>query len=455
MGNEKLLKVIDEVNGEVCEREELVHGIALALLTKRSLFVLGNVGQAKSYAIDRFCKRITGAKQFSTLMNKQTDTEQLFGRLDLASLIPGHLPSSVLESDPTYTDMRRELETALEKFRDDPGNTVYSDEVKKAQTELETYEKGLALSRTQRPEYITAGKIPDSNIVVLDELFKSNEGILNSLLKALNERVYTNEGKEVKIPVISFFAASNEIPCFNNPEERILKALYDRFDLKIQTEYVTEKSNRMAMLRKKQNGNENVITATLSLSELEEMQKEVKAVKIPDSINELMDAVLLELRKKGVEVSDRTFFGFGDIVRAEAFLGGRNEVVPKDLLVLKNYLWNKPEEISVVADILKRICENPLGDRINGLTARAFEIRDCFAAADNKNRALMTLKTELLKLYNEALDIKNEFDEADSAISGVDSFVSTLEDISRGAYAETSFTYVSLPELKEYTDLQK
>ena len=212
MGNEKLLKVIDEVNGEVCEREELIHGIALALRTKRNLFVLGNVGQAKSYAIDSFCKRITGAKQFSTLMNKQTDTEQLFGRLDLASLIPGHLPSSVLESDPTYSDMRRELEAALEKFRDDPGNTVFSDEVKKAQSALETYEKGLALSRVPRPEYITAGKIPDSNIVFCDELFKANEGILNSLLKALNERVYTNEGREEKIPVISFFAASNEIP---------------------------------------------------------------------------------------------------------------------------------------------------------------------------------------------------------------------------------------------------
>ena len=40
-----------EVNGEVCEREELIHGIALALLTRKNLFVLGDVGQAKSYAI--------------------------------------------------------------------------------------------------------------------------------------------------------------------------------------------------------------------------------------------------------------------------------------------------------------------------------------------------------------------------------------------------------------------
>lgn len=455
MGNEKLLKVIKEVNSAVCEREELIHCIALALLTRRNLFVLGDVGQAKSYAIDQFCKRIKGAKQFSTLMSKQTDTEQLFGRLDLASLIPGHVPKSVLESDPTYRDMKADLEKALDGFRNDPGNNSAAEEVKRHQSALETYEKALALSCGGKPEYITADKIPDCHIAFLDELFKSNEGVLNSLLKALNERVYTNEGRTVNIPVISFISASNEIPNFKNPEERILKALYDRFDLKVQTEYVSEKANRMAMLRKKQSCADDTVSATVSLSELEEMQKEVKKIKIPDSINELMDAVLLELRKKDISVSDRTFFGFGSIVQAEAFLKGRDEVIPEDMLVLKNYLWNKPEEISVVSDTLKRICENPLGDRIKELTAKAYSVRDVFNAAENKNRALMALKNELLKLYNEALDIKKDFTETDAAASSVDSFIGTLEDISRAAYAETSFTYVSLPELKEYLELQK
>ena len=167
----------------------------------------------------------------------------------MTSLIPGRLPKSVTESDPAYRQMRSDLEKALEDFRKDPGNVSLAEAVKKEQEALEIYEKGLAASRGGRPEYITAGKIPDSNIVMLDELFKSNEGVLNSLLKALNERVYTNEGRTVNIPVISFFSASNELPDFKNPEERILKALYDRFDLKVKTEYVKEKANRMAMLR--------------------------------------------------------------------------------------------------------------------------------------------------------------------------------------------------------------
>ena len=100
MLNDKMNAPIDEVCSELAEREELVHTIALALLTGKNLFVLGEPGQAKSQAIDLFRSHITGAKQFDILMSKGTDQEQLFGRLDLASIIPGHVSRSVLNRDP-------------------------------------------------------------------------------------------------------------------------------------------------------------------------------------------------------------------------------------------------------------------------------------------------------------------------------------------------------------------
>lgn len=95
---------------------------------------------------------------------------------------------------------------------------------------MNRYKAALALQHEGVPEMVTANKIPESHIVVLDEIFKANDGVLNCLLKALNERIYTNEGVSMSIPVISFFAASNEIPNFHNPEEKSLRALYDRFD---------------------------------------------------------------------------------------------------------------------------------------------------------------------------------------------------------------------------------
>ena len=110
MLNQKMNAVISEVCEGLAERNELVHTIALALLTGKNLFVLGKPGQAKSQAIDLFRAHISGAKQFDILMSKGIDQEQLFGRLDLASIVPGHVSHSVLEKDEGYQKMIRYME---------------------------------------------------------------------------------------------------------------------------------------------------------------------------------------------------------------------------------------------------------------------------------------------------------------------------------------------------------
>lgn len=204
MLNQKMNAVISEVCEGLAERNELVHTIALALLTGKNLFVLGKPGQAKSQAIDLFRAHISGAKQFDILMSKGIDQEQLFGRLDLASIVPGHVSHSVLEKDEGYQKMIRYMERLLgDAARDtESGKFQAASELQK---KMEDYRKCLAELHSGVPEMLTANKIPESHICFLDEIFKANDGLLNSLLKALNEHVYTNEGVSVKIPVISFF----------------------------------------------------------------------------------------------------------------------------------------------------------------------------------------------------------------------------------------------------------
>ena len=75
MLRDKMLAVISELNGEIAERAELIHAIAMALLSGNNLFILGDPGQAKSFAINEFRKRITGTRQFERLLSKQTDEE--------------------------------------------------------------------------------------------------------------------------------------------------------------------------------------------------------------------------------------------------------------------------------------------------------------------------------------------------------------------------------------------
>lgn len=232
---DKMLAVIDDVNGSVAEREELVEMIAIALLTRKNLFVLGEPGQAKSYAINLFRRHITGARQFERLLSKQSDEEQLFGRVDLSSLIPGSIPDSALENDDIYQNLRFDLNCAVDGLGQRKNAPETFTVLGKAADKLETYRKAVALLHHSEPVVQTSGKIPEADIVLLDEIFKCNDGVLNSLLTALNERKYTNEGRTYPIPTISFFAASNEIPNFSDPQEKILEALYDRLELKVVT----------------------------------------------------------------------------------------------------------------------------------------------------------------------------------------------------------------------------
>ena len=98
----KMLTRMEEVRAQVAERDELIEIIAIALLTRKNVFILGDTGQAKSAVINLFRAGITGTNQFERLMSKQTDEEALFGRLDLSSLIPGGVPEEVLEKDQHY-----------------------------------------------------------------------------------------------------------------------------------------------------------------------------------------------------------------------------------------------------------------------------------------------------------------------------------------------------------------
>ena len=449
MLNDKMNALIDEVCSELAEREELVHTIALALLTGKNLFVIGEPGQAKSQAIDLFRSHITGAKQFDILMSKGTDQEQLFGRLDLASIIPGHVSRSVLNRDPRYAQMRNRLAELMDSAQDDRGYA----EISELHGRMNRHKAALALQHEGVPEMVTANKIPESHICFLDEVFKANDGVLNSLLKALNERTYTNEGVSVSIPVISFFAASNEIPNFHNPEEKSLRALYDRFDFKVCTRYVEEKANRMKILQKKQKNMAAPMQAGIRLEDLYAMQEEVKAVKIPGSINELADNILCELRRKDIPVSDRTYFGFSPVVQAEAWLAGRDTVQPQDMKALVNYLWDKPEDREIVEEAITRLTENPLGDKLDDLLARAYQCRDEFDSADSPGLALIALRSGLLALYDEAEQLKDSLAEDDPARSTVEGMIATLEGISREAHAKTAFTYLPLPELKAYKQM--
>lgn len=322
----------------------------------------------------------------------------------------------------------------------------------RASDKLAAYRKAVALLRPSEPVVQTVGKIPEADIVLLDEIFKCNDGVLNSLLTALNERKYTNEGHTYPIPTISFFAASNEIPNFNDPQEKILEALYDRLEMKVVTVNIEDRDTRLAVLKNKQSGAFGQVSATITLEELIEMQREVAAIPVPDSANELADDVLCELRKS-MSVSDRKYLGYYPIAQAKAWLSGHDKVESSDLLALKDYLWRLPADREKVDSVLKRLCINPMQEKVNSVREMALDSQTEFQEAcgdsnrtDLARKAFIKLRGELVRLYQKQCELRAAA-QSDSEVALVDSLLDDLEDISRRAHEKTGFTYTPLSEI--------
>ena len=100
------------------------------------------------------------------------------------------------------------------------------------------------------------------------------------------------------------------------------------------------------------------------------MQQAVAAVKVPDSIHDLMDDVLCALRAQ-IPVSDRKFLSYFSIAQAKAWLEGHTEVTSTDLLVLRNYFWQQPSDREFVTGTLERLCVNPMQEKVSDFLAMA------------------------------------------------------------------------------------
>ena len=95
----------------------------------------------------------------------------------------------------------------------------------------------LSLSALERDEYrrATDGYMPRAEVAFLDEIFKANSAILNTLLTLLNERLFDEGPARTSVPLLTAVAASNELP-----ETDELDALFDRFLLRRCVEPVSD-----------------------------------------------------------------------------------------------------------------------------------------------------------------------------------------------------------------------
>jgi len=364
---EKLNKIIGELKTKFYERDEIIEGAVCALLTSNHILVIGPPGTAKSQLSDEICSRIGGAEYFHWLLTKFTTPEEIFGSISL---------------------------------------------------------KGLENDEYKR---ITSNKLPECHIAFLDEVFKASSSILNSLLTAINERIFFNGKQKLDMPLITLFGASNELPS----DQDELDALYDRFLLRYVVGYIEEDFRFLKMVQDIKHDTE---ITKITLDELNEIQEMVKEVEVPHTLYKIVLKIRNELNNKGILLSDRRYKYAFSLIKSKAFINSRMIADEEDLKILENVLWRDPDEISEVRSVIHSSLYG-YREQLKELYIQAKEI-ESYANKDwedheTRIKANIEAQTKLKMIIEKVGDLSGELKDRGKSLEEVNEISEKIESLQK------------------------
>ncbi len=308
-----------ELEQKFLAKEEIIRLMLIAAIAGEHMVLIGPPGTAKSAVIRSFSK-LLDAKYFEYLLTRFSEPNELFGPVDIQGFRQG------------------------------------------------TYRR------------VTTGMLPEAEIVFLDEAFKANSAILNSLLTLLNERRFNNGNQVVRVPLISLFAASNEVPSSDN-----LDAIFDRFLLRVHSDnldsyHFHELMNKGLALERASSRDEladaaaariaqqqaagnvpappplpSASKALLSAADLHTCRRSLlDRVEFPEEFLATYKGLCFQLRGEGVTLSDRRVVRLLKLFAASAFLDGRTRVHEGDLFILR-HTWNNLDQREILDDVVEPV----------------------------------------------------------------------------------------------------
>ena len=226
----------------------------------------------------------------------------------------------------------------------------------------------VSLKALEEDDYrrLTTHKLPEAHIAFLDEVFKASSSILNTILTLMNERRFHNGRDVTPVPLLALFAASNELP-----EDDELLALHDRFLLRFVVDYVGEDFRFLKLLQARPLAERT----TLSLEALGDARAEVDALAVPGDVLRTLTDVRRELRAKGLVASDRRWTQAIGVLRAHAWLAGRDAVADEDVSFLEHVLWRDPAERPQVRAAIRELLRG-YEDEVRVLLYQSRELRE-------------------------------------------------------------------------------
>ena len=315
-----LLKVLSQ---GIYEKEHILAMSLLSAIAGESIFLLGPPGTAKSLVARRLKMAFKDSRAFEYLMSRFSTPDEIFGPVSI----------SLLKNEDRY-------------------------------------------------ERVVDGFLPTATIVFLDEIWKASPSIQNSLLTAINERIFQNGRETIHLPMKGLIAASNELPA----EDEGLEALWDRFLVRMVSNCINSETSFFKMIRQGNSPDPVVPEDSLITDELfDKWQQNIDKIVIPDEIcyavTNIRKRLKEETKKDDVNdmdyyVSDRRWKKCFRLMRASAFLNDRKTLDMTDLPLLIHCLWNKAETIATTVDIVLKGLTASICDRLVLTNYMYYSLRD-------------------------------------------------------------------------------
>jgi MoxR-like ATPase len=314
------------------ERKPVIDGALCSILAGEHVLLIGPPGTAKSALARSMAQAFSGA-YFERLLTKFSTPEELFGPVSL---------------------------------------------------------KALEQDRFSR---VISGKLPEAEFAFVDEIFKANSAILNSLLTLVNERVFHNDGSPIRCPLVTMFGASNELP-----EGKELEALFDRFLLRFDVGYLLRPANLKAVML----APDPLPPTAMTMAELRKAQKDTSVVKITDATVDAVIAIREACAAEGIIASDRRWKKALKLLQAAAYLAGAKETCPEDAALLTDSLWREPKERSKVARLVGKLAD-PVGSQAAEILDAARETAQKVAAikSGNDRKKYVSEAAQALEQFNQ------------------------------------------------------